>query len=184
MTREDVITRNKEHLEPLETMIYPQVDGVTPSLIVRPEPCEDGKGCSNCIYSGRPTYKSPCSECRDNSQWEMKQSEPCEDTYGYIAIETLLDFCENSKDHAVTPNDFMRMKRVRKPEPHWIPVTKRLPEDDTVVLVCGKGGGVYTAIHNNSKTWIRGWWKMNSKNHHCNPIAWMPLPKPYKEVRE
>jgi hypothetical protein len=67
-------------------------------------------------------------------------------------------------------------------EPHWIPVAERLPEDDTVVLVCGKGGGVYTAIHNNSKTWIRGWWKMNSKNHHCNPVAWMPLPEPYKGV--
>lgn len=69
-------------------------------------------------------------------------------------------------------------------EPHWIPVTERLPEDDTVVLVCGKSGGVYTAIHNNSKTWIHGWWKMNSKNHHCNPTAWMPLPEPYKGVTD
>ena len=65
-------------------------------------------------------------------------------------------------------------------EPHWIPVTQVLPEDDTVVLVCGKNGGIYTAIYNNSKTWIRGWWKMNSKNHHCNPTAWMELPSPYK----
>ena len=38
------------------------------------------------------------------------------DKYGYIGIETLLNFCENSKDHAVTPNDFMRMERVRMPE--------------------------------------------------------------------
>ena len=34
------------------------------------------------------------------------------DKYGYIAIETLLNYCENTKDHAVTPNDFMRMNRV------------------------------------------------------------------------
>lgn len=40
----------------------------------------------------------------------------CKDRYGYISIETLLNFCENSKDHSVTPNDFMRMKRVRMPE--------------------------------------------------------------------
>ena len=33
------------------------------------------------------------------------------DRYGYIGIETLLKFCENSKDHAVTPNDFMMMPR-------------------------------------------------------------------------
>lgn len=38
------------------------------------------------------------------------------DRYGYIAIEALLNFCANSKDHAVTPNDFMRMARVRVPE--------------------------------------------------------------------
>lgn len=67
-------------------------------------------------------------------------------------------------------------------EPHWIPVTQELPEDDTVVLVCGKNGGIYTAIHNNSKTWVKGWWKMNSKNHYCNPTAWMLLPEPYNEV--
>ena len=46
------------------------------------------------------------------------------DKYGYIGIETLLNFCENSKDHSVTPNDFMRMKRVRMQECEkgkWIP---------------------------------------------------------------
>jgi len=37
------------------------------------------------------------------------------DMYGYIGIETLLNFCEKSVDHAVTPNDFMRMPRVRIP---------------------------------------------------------------------
>lgn len=63
----------------------------------------------------------------------------------------------------------------------WTPVTERLPEDDTVVLVCGRKGGVYSAIHNNSRSWWRGWWKLNSKNHHCEPIAWMPLPEPYRE---
>ena len=44
-----------------------------------------------------------------------------------------------------------------EPYSDWIPVTERLTEDDTVVLVCGKSCGIYTAIHNNSKTWIRGW---------------------------
>ena len=34
------------------------------------------------------------------------------DRYGYIGIETLLNFCENTKDHAVTPNDFMRLPRI------------------------------------------------------------------------
>ena len=89
------------------------------------------------------------------------------------------------KDHSITDFDAIASILDLPPsQPHWIPVTERMPEDDTVVLVCGKCGGVYTAIHNNSKTWIRGWWKMNSKNHHCNPTAWMPLPEPYKGVTE
>lgn len=41
------------------------------------------------------------------------------DTYGYIGIETLLEFCRNNKNHCVTPDDFMRMNRVKIDErPH------------------------------------------------------------------
>ena len=45
------------------------------------------------------------------------------DKYGYIGIETLLNFCSNQKDHCVTPNDFMRMNRVKideRPHGEWI----------------------------------------------------------------
>lgn len=38
------------------------------------------------------------------------------DKYGYIGIETLLNYCQNSKDHSITPNDFMRMNRVKLEE--------------------------------------------------------------------
>ena len=44
------------------------------------------------------------------------------DRYGYIGIETLLNFCSNQKDHCVTPNDFMRMNRVKideRPHGEW-----------------------------------------------------------------
>lgn len=91
-------------------------------------------------------------------------------------LDTVFELAPNVANEIMDAFD----KYVEDNEPHWIPVTERLPKDDTVVLVCGRSGGVYTAIHNNSKTWIRGWWKMNSKNHHCNPTAWMPLPKPWE----
>ena len=45
------------------------------------------------------------------------------DKYGYIAIETLLNYCENTKDNTVTPNDFMRMNRadvVERKQGMWI----------------------------------------------------------------
>lgn len=64
----------------------------------------------------------------------------------------------------------------------WIPVKEKLPPDGEKVLVCGKGGGVYTAIHNKSNN-LRGWWKLNSKSHYCKPIYWMPLPMLPEELR-
>lgn len=54
-------------------------------------------------------------------------------------------------------------------EPQLIPYDERLPEDDTVVFVCGRKGGVYSA------------WKLNNKNHHYEPIAWCEKPEPYRK---
>lgn len=36
------------------------------------------KNCLTCEFSGRPTYKSPCSECNAHSQWEKKMPKSCE----------------------------------------------------------------------------------------------------------
>lgn len=44
------------------------------------------------------------------------------DKYGYVGLETLLNFCSNQKDHCVTPNDFMRMNRIKideRPHGEW-----------------------------------------------------------------
>ena len=41
------------------------------------------------------------------------------DRYGYIGIETLLNFCEKSKDHSITPNDIMMLKRMNVEEVYW-----------------------------------------------------------------
>ena len=61
-------------------------------------------------------------------------------------------------------------------EPHWIPVTERTPRKrdhkDDMVLVCNENGSIRfnTCING---TWVYG-----------DPIAWMPLPEPYKGVTE
>lgn len=58
-------------------------------------------------------------------------------------------------------------------EPKWIPCSKRLPSNkehvDDMVLVCYGNGSIRfnTCMNGN---WVQG-----------NPIAWMPLPKPYEE---
>ena len=125
---------------------------------------------------------------------QPEQPEPCEDAVSRKAVKDgFVEMCSlncpytEKQRHIMcgscllgTAFDVLEATQPVTQKQRWTPVTERLPEDDTIVLVCGKSGGIYTAIHNNSKTWIRGWWKMNSKNHHCNPTAWMPLPKAYK----
>ena len=105
------------------------------------------------------------------------------DKYGYIGIETLLNFCENSKDHSVTPNDFMRMKRVRMPEQKkkWIPVSEKAhPTKEGKYLVTDDAGGMATVdiddfIYCDDGS---GMWLCSQ-----NVTAWMPyeLPEPYRE---
>lgn len=56
----------------------------------------------------------------------------------------------------------------------WIPCSERLPSKadhtDDMVLVCYRNGSVRFNTYMNG--WVQG-----------NPVAWMPLPEPYKERR-
>ena len=64
------------------------------------------------------------------------------------------------------------------PEPHWIPVTERLPEEDGRYLVCGAKGGIYHANY-------RGrWWTQVGCGGKLVPsvVAWCELPEPYNGV--
>ncbi len=70
-------------------------------------------------------------------------------------------------------------------EPHWIPVTERLPEVDTyrtltTIRTLHKGTNVRSGhyykgffCNDNGDTW-------NATDEEV--LAWMPLPEPYKEV--
>lgn len=73
-------------------------------------------------------------------------------------------------------------KQATSNESKWIPVTERLPELGKYVMVYGNRGGIYTAYL--SRYWpdsdYIAWHKLNSKNHHCEPTHWMPLPEPPK----
>ena len=58
---------------------------------------------------------------------------------------------------------------------NWIPVSERLPEDDTTVLVTCKTrrGTTFVSVG----YCIYGSWRLNCKG----VTAWQPLPEPYKE---
>lgn len=61
----------------------------------------------------------------------------------------------------------------------WIPCSERLPSEKDGRVLVTKRGEVMIAIHSEfSDTWYLG--EMCAVGDE-NPIAWMPLPKPYKE---
>ena len=57
----------------------------------------------------------------------------------------------------------------------WIPVSERLPEDDTTVLVSCKTSRGTTFVR--TGYCINGSWHLNC----YGATAWRPLPEPYKE---
>lgn len=66
-----------------------------------------------------------------------------------------------------------------QPEQRWVPCSERLPEDDTPVLV-------YLFEHNKSPyiAWLSDgrWYTEDFEVERENePVAWVPLPEPYKE---
>lgn len=70
-----------------------------------------------------------------------------------------------------------------QPEPHWIPVTERLPEskeDDLeypTVLICFENEEIMLGcFYESTKEWGTG----EYFDKKCDPIAWMPLPEAFK----
>nr|DAH31515.1 MAG TPA: Protein of unknown function (DUF551) [Caudoviricetes sp.] len=82
----------------------------------------------------------------------------------------------------VTVRDFLEMieqlqedLEQDEKENGWIPVSERLPEDDTTVLVSCKTSRGTTFVR--TGYCINGSWHLNC----YGATAWRPLPEPYKE---
>ena len=68
-------------------------------------------------------------------------------------------------------------------EPHWIPCSDRLPEDDTEVVVsCTDDSGDSEFSYTTTGWHFKGMWVVGNERSYF-VRAWMPLPKPY-EVEE
>lgn len=65
----------------------------------------------------------------------------------------------------------------------WIPVSERLPEESTVVLVwCPERKNIYCAYYEEKCWWIFGACFAKLTKVTLKVVAWMPLPQPCKEV--
>ena len=63
------------------------------------------------------------------------------------------------------------------PEPHWIPVTERLPEEDGSYLVSGKWGSGKESVGDCEFSVEDGYFQTA---WNFDVLAWMPLPEPFK----
>lgn len=82
--------------------------------------------------------------------------------------------------------DFLEICNREELEPHWIPCSERLPEENGQYLITVKYKHVndsYEDVYAEHGEWFDGKWDMFCFGH-CGEvediIAWMPLPEPYK----
>ena len=79
-------------------------------------------------------------------------------------------------------NVFARIRELPA-EPHWIPVTERLPESKEedleypTVIIDLDGQVALGCYYESTREWGMG----EYFNQKCFPIAWMPLPEAYHE---
>lgn len=92
---------------------------------------------------------------------------------------------------ALAPNEANKImdafdEYVESNEPHWIPVTERLPESKEedleypTVIIDLDGQVALGCYYESTREWGMG----EYFNQKCFPIAWCELPEPYKEVTE
>ena len=106
-----------------------------------------------------------------------------DDSIGRQDIIDMAYGCEDEfgKDVVFRFVDYIRQLPSAKPEQQWIPCSERLPDTNRDVLLQFKtnmGVGF----------WENGEWGVNTGDNiyseigegEAKPIAWMPLPEPYK----
>lgn len=103
---------------------------------------------------------------------DMQDTQKC---YEYYREKELIEFCYNCMERVIDRLPQYYPENAVE-ETRWIPCSERLPEDNTDVIICfynGEvigmrylGNGIFQGVYEHTTKAI---------------VAWMPLPKPYRE---
>ena len=127
----------------------------------------------NCF--GGATEKE-CNHCDYKIQALEQHSEDC------VSRQAVLDLMQLKMGGKELYKAVYDMPPVT-PTQRWIPVSEKLPEEETDVLICNANKeiaisrGSYSTEIENTFIWYTSGWRFGEV------IAWQPLPKPYEEKR-
>ncbi len=86
--------------------------------------------------------------------------------------------CGATVDQCGLETAYDLLKELPPAEPQWIPCGERLPEEKGEYMTCDERGNIHIFFHSPDFRFPFGIRPANPRYY--EPIAWMPLPKPYE----